>query len=387
MAMIYFDNAATTPVDERVVLAMTPYHSDIYGNPSSLHAAGREARRALALSRESIAKWLGATPAELVFTSGGTEANHLALFGSYLAARETVEVPHYVVSQVEHHAVLDTMSLLTALGAKVTFVSPDPAGRIAPEDVVAAIRPNTVAVSVMAVNNELGTVQPIEAIALRVKEVNPRIAVHTDAVQALACERLDISHSLVDLAAFSAHKIHGPKGIGLLYVRAGTRLTVGHVGARQERGRRPGTENVAGIVGFAKAVELLEAEWESRQAQVCAVREAFLSRVQSLPGVTLLSPHDGAPTIVNLSLAGTESETTLMRMDLAGMAASAGSACTAGTAEPSHVLLACGLADDVVRGAIRFSFSHQNTVEEAETVGVWMERLLTGHAPATLSRQ
>lgn len=360
--LIYLDNAATTPLATEVREAMMPYLTESYGNPSSLHEVGRRSRQAVEQARRTIAGWLACDPHDILFTSGGTESDAAAITGSFLARRETR--PHIVTSAIEHHAVLHTLSFLESLGAHVTRVPVDKHGRVQVEDVLQALRPDTGLVTIMAVNNELGTIEPIREMVDAVKAVDSEIVVHSDMVQALPFIRSPIKESGVDLATFSAHKIHGPKGVGLLYIRKQTPWTPYLHGGNQEASRRGGTENVAGIVGFAAAVNVLARRFDADVSQMKKVKTTFWSRLSQRHEVIRLSPEDGAPTILNVAFPGVRNDVLLMRLDLAGVAASAGSACTAGSLEPSHVLEACG-HEARLREAIRFSFSGDTTEEEA----------------------
>lgn len=360
--MIYLDNAATTPMDETVVAAMLPYLQTSYGNPSSLHGIGRASRQAIDKARRTIADWLGCQPRQLVFTSGGTEADASALTGAFLARREAR--PHIVASAVEHHAVLHTLTFLESLGAQVTYVPVDSAGRVDTQDVVRALREDTGLVSIMWVNNEVGTVQPMEQIAQAVHLHDPAVLVHSDMVQALPF----IAHPLsicsdVDLAVFSAHKIHGPKGVGVLYLRKGIDWLPVQNGGNQEGRRRGGTENVAAIVGFAAAINRLQHRFDDGLRHLHQLTDVFFAAIEPSVDVVRLSPTDSAPTILNLAFPGVRTDTLLMRLDMEGVAASAGSACTAGSVEPSHVLEAMGLIHHLPE-AVRFSFGVQNTLDE-----------------------
>lgn len=361
-AMIYLDNAATTPLGESVVQAMSPFFGMSYGNPSSLHSAGRTSRLAIDKARRMIADWLGCNPHDLVFTSGGTEADASAMTGAFLANRETRS--HIVASAVEHHAVLHTLAFLESLGASVTYVPVDGHGRVRVADVCAALRTDTCAVSIMSVNNEVGTIQPVEEIAQAVKVIDPDILIHSDMVQSLPfmAHPLKVSPT-VDLATFSAHKIHGPKGMGVLYVRQGIAWVPTIHGGLQEGRRRGGTENVAAIVGFGAAVDTLQSRFQADVQHLRLLQSSFFHTVQNSVDVIQLGDKDGAPTILNLAFPGVRNDTLLMRLDMEGLAVSAGSACTAGSLEPSHVILAMGLVE-YLHEAVRFSFGAQNTMEE-----------------------
>ncbi|MDQ0190520.1 cysteine desulfurase [Alicyclobacillus cycloheptanicus] len=363
--MIYLDNAATTPLHPDVFRAMAPYLQEAFGNPSSLYALGRSARKAVEAARAQVAAFAGCKTGDIVFTSGGTEADHAAMVGAWLAGRSQGR-NHIVTTAIEHHAVLDTCAFLESLGAQVSYVAPQANGVVRVEDVLAHLRPDTAVVSVMAVNNELGTLQPIRELAAQVKQRDPDVMVHTDCVQAAGVMPLALGDSQVDLAALSAHKVHGPKGVGALYVREGTRWRPVVHGGNQEHKRRAGTEHVAGIVGFGAAAARLSANWAGHLAHLDKLRDTFVRGLAEIPDVQVQSPPEGAPTIVNVRFLGVRNDRLLMRLDLAGVAASAGSACTAGSLEPSHVLLACGHDREVAQQSVRFSFSELTTAEEIE---------------------
>lgn len=367
--MIYLDNAATTPVLPAVRAAMSAVLEAEYGNPSSLHAMGRSARKAVEAARDQVAHLFGCDAGEVVFTSGGTEADHAALCGAWLAGREHGRT-HIVTSAIEHHAVLDTCAFLAALGAEVSFVSPDKHGLIQVDDVLAAMRPDTALVSVMAVNNELGSIQPVSELASAVKRLDADVVVHSDCVQAVGVLADKVATMQVDLAVISAHKLHGPKGVGALFVRGGTAWRPVLHGGNQERKRRAGTENVAGIVGFGAAVERFQAERDTWLAHVEALRQEFLRIVLADGLCEVNSPlQASSPAILNVRFPGVRADRLLMRLDLAGVAASAGSACTAGSLEPSHVLLACGHSAEAVAESVRFSFSDQIALDDVRAAG------------------
>jgi cysteine desulfurase len=361
---IYLDHAATTPVHPRVVAAMQPYLTDIFGNPSSIHGYGRDSRMALEKARDEIARFMDADPQSLIFTSGGTEADNMAIIGVAMANRERGK--HIITSRVEHHAVLHACEYLEQLGFEVTYLPVDETGMVRVEDVKRALRPDTILVSVMYGNNEVGTIQPIEEIGLLLRERG--VYFHTDAVQVFGVLPLKIRELPVDMLSVSAHKINGPKGVGALYLgREVTFLPHLH-GGSQERKRRAGTENVAGIVGFAEAVKVAAEEREQRVEKYLQMREAML-RVWREEGIAFHvngHPEKCLPHILNVSFPGVHTETMLMNLDLAGIAASSGSACTSGSLEVSHVLQAMCLRDDRTESAIRFSFGVTNTLEQAE---------------------
>ena len=359
---IYLDNAATTPIRHEVAEAMLPYLYEQFGNPSSIHHTGQVARQAIEQSRLMVANYLNAAPAEVVFTAGGTEADFLALTGVLLGSGKR----HLITTQIEHHAVLHTGEMLEDLGYEVTYVPPMRNGVVSVSSILEAIRPNTGLVSMMWVNNETGAIQPVRELATELAA--RQIPFHVDAVQALGIMPIDVAEIPVSLLSFSGHKIYGPKGTGALYIRKGTPYRSMLRGGAQERNRRAGTENVAGIVGFASAVELLRQERDDRNEWVRKLRTLFLQTLQQrLTGYELNSPEDGVPHVLNLYFSGVNAETLLMRLDLEGIAASGGSACTAGSADLSHVLLAMGCNEKRVGASVRFSFSSMNTMDEVST--------------------
>ncbi len=361
--MIYLDYAATAPIKRDVQAAMLPFLTGEYGNASSIYGLGRRARSAVDTARGTIASFVGARDSELVFTSGGTESIHSALLGAWLAQPDR---KHIITSAVEHHAVLHTCHLLEELGVEVTVVKTDGHGQIQVADVLDAIRPDTLLVSVMMVNNELGTVNPIQELALRVREEHPGVLVHSDMVQAVGAFRVNIEGLGVDFASFTAHKLGGPKGIGALYIRQGTPWKSVLRGGSQERERRAGTENVAGIVGFAAAVEWLAQNFDLHQG-IIERRSSQLRRgLDQIPDVIFNSPTNAVSQILNLRFVGVRADRLLMRLDIEGVAASAGSACAAGSLDPSHVLLAVGLSTSAARESVRFSLSDETTEAEIE---------------------
>ena len=366
--MIYLDNAATTSLAEEVVEAMQRFETMEYGNPSSTHQFGRAARHAVEQARADVAAWMGAQTDEVVFTSGGTESINTALIGAFLMGQASGR-KHFVTTAVEHHAVLHTCDFLRSLGASVTLVAPQADGRVRVQDVVAAVRGDTVCVSVMSVNNELGTIQPVRELANAVKQVNASILVHSDMVQSGGAAGFGLADSELDLASFSAHKLHGPKGVGALFIRRPVVFPSLLHGGEQEKARRAGTENVAGTVGFAAAARRLTQNGRGHIKHLQEIRDLFWDQLKSMPDVILNSPMDAAPSIVNVAFLGIKAETLLIRLDLAGVMASSGSACAAGSLEPSHVLLACGLEKNRIASSVRFSFSDFTTVEDAIQAG------------------
>lgn len=359
--MIYLDYAATTPLDARVEETMRAYGREIFGNPSSLHAAGRAARAAIDTARDTIADLLGADPAELIFTGGGTEADNLAIKGVARAMRS--RGTHIITTAIEHHAVLESCVALEAEGFRMTYLRPDADGYIHPAQVADAITPETVLVSVMYANNEIGTVQPIAEIG-RICRTR-RVPFHTDAVQAAGELPLAVRELQVDLLSLSAHKVYGPKGVGALYVRTGTRLRPLQHGGGHEHERRAGTENVAGIVGFATALSLAHDPTET--ARIRALRDRLLAGLLAIPDSRV---HGGmAPRLANnanVGFAGVPGETLLLALDLEGIAISTGAACAAGAVEPSHVLLALGYPHGRAQEAVRFSLGRNTTAAEID---------------------
>ena len=370
--IIYMDHAATTAVSPEVLEAMRPYFSERFGNASSMYAYGQQARQAVDEARERCAEVLGSRPGEVVFTSGGTESDNAALMGAALASRS--QGRHIITTQIEHHAVLYAAELLETLGFDVTYVAPDREGIVAPEAIEAAMTPETTVVSVMLANNEIGTIQPIAEIARRVKSwaaAHQRtVAMHTDAVQAPGSLDLDVGALGVDFLSLSGHKFNGPKGVGLLYIRRNTPFTPTQVGGAQERDRRAGTENTPAIVGMSIALDIAERGRETVVASCTALRDKLIAGIEErVEGVTLNGHLERRlANNVNVSFEGIEAEPLLIGLDVAGVAASSGSACTAGSLEPSHVLRAIGLHDDLSRGSLRLTVGPENTVEEVDYV-------------------
>ena len=361
---IYLDYAATTPVDARVREAMLPFLGDgsgVFGNPSSVHSFGQEARAAVDAARDRLAEAVGCHSSEIYFTSGGTEADNLALLGVLLANRDRGG-DHLVTTAIEHHAVLDCARFAReALGFSVTVVPVGADGITDPDAIEDALTERTTLVSVMHANNEIGTVQPVTEIARRVRARGAYL--HTDAVQTFGQMPLDVDTLGVDMMTLSAHKIYGPKGAGALYVRKGTRFTPWLHGGQQEREKRAGTENAAGIVGFGKAAELM-GEWrEAEAARLCELRDRFTAAIrEALPDARLNGhPTRRLPNNVNLSFPGADGEALLLNLDMRGLAVSSGSACASGSIEPSHVLLALGLPLQLARSAVRFSLGRGTT--------------------------
>ena len=360
--MNYFDHAATTPMRPEVLEAMTPYFLEQYGNPSSIHGIGRTARAALDESRRTLARFIGATPNEIVFTSGGTESDNYALFGA--AEANAHKGKHLVTTKVEHHAVLHAMEQLERDGFDVTYLDVDSTGAVSVEAVRAALREDTILVSVMYGNNEVGTIQPIVEIGEVLRD--HQALFHTDAVQALGTETIDVKALGVDLLSASAHKINGPKGIGFLFMKTGVKLATRSFGGQQERKRRAGTENVPGAVGFKTAAALIMAERSERVAEYHQLAETLLQRLDLLGVDYEVNGANRLPHIVNLYLPGIDLEPFLIMMDMRGVAISSGSACTAGSIEPSHVLTAMFGASERTKQSVRISFGQGNTMHDVE---------------------
>jgi cysteine desulfurase len=359
MRRVYFDNSATTPVLPEVFEAMRPYFGEHFGNASSIHHHGQETRSAVERARESVAALMNCRASEVVFTSGGTEADNLAIFGLAGAG------DHVITSTIEHHAVLNACKHLESEGAEVTYLPVDGRGLVEPQDVRRALRPSTRLITIMMANNETGVLQPVEEIGKIAAEAD--VWFHTDAVQAAGKVPLDVSHIRCDLLSISGHKLHAPQGVGALYVRKGTSLRPMLYGGRHERSRRAGTENVPGIVGLGRASELARAKLEAGEEKMGVMRdrlERALLQIES-SGVN----GGGAPRVPQTSSMHfdfIEGEALVIALDLKGLAVSTGAACSSGAIEPSHVLMAMGLGPDRARASIRFSLGQQNTMEEVE---------------------
>jgi cysteine desulfurase len=359
MPRIYFDNSATTPVLPEVFEAMRPYFDERFGNASSIHRNGQQTRAAVEQARESVAALLGCRPPEVVFTSGGTEADNLAIFGVVGAG------DHVITSTVEHHAVLNACKHLEAEGADVTYLPVEGRGLVDPADVRRALRPTTRLITVMMANNETGVLQPVEEIGKIAAE--SEVYFHTDAVQAAGKVPLDVASIGCDLLAISGHKIHAPQGVGALYVRKGTALAPMLYGGRHERSRRAGTENVPGIVALGKAAELARAKLKDANQGMAIMRDRLKNALLALDSAGVNG--DGAPRVpqtLSMSFDGIDGESLVIALDLKGLAVSTGAACSSGAIEPSHVLMAMGLSPDRARASVRFSLGQQNTMEEVE---------------------
>ena len=361
---IYFDHAATTPVDRRVLEKMLPYFTENFGNPNSQHAFGRETVAAVDAARDEIASLIGAKPSEIYFISGGTEADNWALRGAAQALAHKGK--HLIVSAVEHPAMIATAKDLAKKGFEVTFAEVDEYGKADLAKLERAIRPDTTFIGVMTANNEVGTIQPVAEISAMARARG--IVFFTDAVQAVGALKTDVKSPAVDMLSFSGHKFYGPKGIGVLYVRAGLRIDRLVTGGHQERGMRGGTTNVPAVVGIAEALRIATEELDRNAAYVASLRDRFISRVlREIPYVKLNGhPKDRLPANANFSFRYIEGESLLYSLDLAGVAVSSGSACSSGSLEPSHVLLAMGVPEGLAHGSIRFSFGKDNTPEEVD---------------------
>lgn len=362
--MVYLDNNATTPVDRRVYEAMSPYLFEKFGNPSTLYSIGAEARAAVEEARKRVADLVGAKPDEIVFTGCGSESDNMALKGVAFAQMERGK--HVIVSSVEHHAVLNTAAYLEKIGFEVTYLPVDRYGMVDPDDLRQAIRTDTILVSVMLANNEIGTIQPIKELCSVSHEKG--VLFHTDAVQAAGKLRIDVEELGVDLLSLSAHKIYGPKGVGALYIRKGTKVHPLIHGGHQERGRRAGTENVAGIVGFGKAAEIALQEMEEEAVRIAGLRDrlegGILERIEDV----LINghPEKRLPNTTNISFRYIEGEAIILKLASHGIFASTGSACSSDTLEPSHVLMAIGLSPEVGHGSVRFSLGKFNTADDVD---------------------
>lgn len=365
MKAIYLDYAATTPVDPRVAEVVRPFFSDRFGNAESVHAWGQAAHEAVDTARETIAAAIGAGPEEVVFTSGATEADNFAVIGAAYGKEDVGR--HLIVSAVEHQAVLEAARFLQSRGFELTLLPVDLYGRVDPDAVRKAIRPDTILISVMHSNNEIGTLQPIREIGAFAQEHG--VIFHCDAAQSLGILPLDVRALGVDLLSMSAHKRYGPKGIGALFIRKGTPLVRFMHGGSHERGRRAGTHNVPGIVGFGEAVRLALLEMGEEAARLIRLRDHLSAGLRKLDGVRLNGhPTERLPGNVNVSIRGADSESLLLASDLNGIAASSGSACTSGSLEPSHVLSAIGLSPEVAAGTLRFSLGRWTTQDEIDRV-------------------
>ncbi len=365
MNRIYLDHAATTPVSPAVLATMTPYFTGVFGNASSIHGEGREAKRAVENARRQVAKALNAAiPQEIYFTAGGSESDNWALKGAAFAHGSG----HIITTAIEHHAVLHTCEWLEKQGYSVTYLPVDGFGRVSAAQVKGALRPDTFLVSVMSANNEVGTLEPIGEIGELCRSRG--ILFHTDAVQAVGAIPLDVQAMHIDLLSLSGHKLYGPKGVGALYIRKGVRIDPLIHGGAQERGHRAGTENLPGVVGLGKAVETAHASLADHAARMTALRDRLIEGLTArVPGTRLNGhPTQRLPGNVNISFDGVEGEALLLRLDLVGVSGSSGSACTSGALDPSHVLMALGLSEAAANGALRLTLGTETTQEEIDRV-------------------
>lgn len=364
MRRIYFDHSATTPVDRDVAAAALEYMTEKFGNASSIHAFGREARKAVDEAREKVAALIGATANEIFFTSGGTEGDNLAIKGVAFANRKKGN--HIITSAIEHHAVLHTCEYLEKLGFTVTYLPVDEYGMVNPEDVKNAITDKTTLITIMLANNEVGTVQPVQEIGRIARERG--VYFHTDAVQAVGNYPIDVQAMNIDLLTMSGHKFHAPKGIGALYVRRGVRIEAVQHGGGHERNLRAGTENVPGIVGLGKAAEIAKRDMDKKVAFLSKLRDRIISEVMTKIPHVKLNGHPTArlPGNANFSFLFVEGESLLLNLDLKGIGASSGSACTSGSLDPSHVLLAMGLPHEVAHGSLRVTLGKDNTEADVD---------------------
>ncbi|MDD2497565.1 MAG: cysteine desulfurase NifS [Desulfitobacteriaceae bacterium] len=366
MKTIYLDHSATTPALPEVVQTMIPYLREQYGNASSIYRIGRESRKSVEEARRQVANLIGAEPEEIFFTSGGTEADNMAIFGVVAACGEKGK--HIITTRMEHHAILHPCEQLEKRGYDVTYLNPDPKGLLRVEDIKKAIRADTFLISIMHVNNEVGTIQPIEEIGLIAREKG--IIFHTDAVQSVGKIPVDVKKLGVDLMSLSAHKIYGPKGIGALFIRRNTTIDPFIFGGGQERKRRPGTENVPGIVGFGKAAEIAQRDLPADMERITYLRDKLIDGILSSIPYTQLNGdrQKRIPNNANFSFRFVEGESLLLMLDMKNIAASSGSACTSGSTDPSHVLLAMGIPFEIAFGSLRFTLGKENTEEDIDYV-------------------
>lgn len=374
MKRIYLDYAATTPTNPEVLKAMMPYLSDIFGNPSSIHSFGQETRAAVDEAKDKIATLIGASSDEIVFTGGGTEADNFAIKG--IAYANEGNGNHIITTSIEHHAVVEPCRFLQRRGFEVTYLPVDQYGLVDPQDVKNAIIDKTILISVMHANNEVGTIEPIAEIGRIAREAG--IYFHTDAVQTVGRIPVNVDDLGIDLLAMSAHKLYGPKGVGALYIRKGTKLTPFMNGGEQEQGRRAGTENVPAIVGFGKATEIANQDMDMEGKRLISLRDTLINGLISQIEHIRLNGHPTRrlPNNVNVSVESVEGESMLLNLDLEGVAASSGSACSSGSLEPSYVLLAMGLSHELAHGSLRFSLGRESTEADISRVLVVLPRII-----------
>ncbi|MGF7431524.1 cysteine desulfurase NifS [Thermoanaerobacterium thermosaccharolyticum] len=365
MNRIYLDNAATTPIRSEVLNSMMPFFDNRFGNPSALYSYGQEAKKAIEEARDKVAAAIGASEDEIFFTSGGTESDNWALKGAAYALKDKGN--HIITSSVEHHAILHTCQYLENQGFEITYLPVDEYGLVDPNELKRAIKDNTILVSIMYANNEIGTIEPIEEL---VKVAHDKgVLFHTDAVQAVGNVPIDVKNLDVDMLSMSAHKIYGPKGVGALYIRKGLRIDTLLQGGAQERNRRAGTENVAGIVGFGTAIELITKNIDEHIKKLTRLRDKLIDGILKIPYTRLNGhPIKRLPGNVNVSFEFVDGESLILSLDMEGICVSSGSACTAGSIDPSHVLLAIGLPEEIAHGSLRLTIGEENTEEEIDTV-------------------
>ncbi|MGI5858491.1 MAG: cysteine desulfurase NifS [Tepidanaerobacteraceae bacterium] len=368
MKRIYMDNAGTTPMRSKVLDAMLPYLTQKFGNASTIYSYGREAKKALEDSREKVANLIGADPKEIYFTSGGTEADNWALKG--IAAANMNKGKHIITSSIEHHAILHTCQDLEKQGFKITYLPVDEYGLVDVTHVINAITDETIMVSIMHANNEIGTIQPIKEISKAIKQKKANIYIHTDAVQTVGKIPVCVKDLNVDMLSMSAHKIYGPKGIGALYIRKGIKISPFMTGGAQESNRRAGTENIPGIVGFGKAAELAKSEREEQYKKLMTLRDKLIKGITKTIPYTRLNGHPTLrlPHNVNISFEFIEGEALLLNLDMKGICGSSGSACTSGSLDPSHVLLAIGLSHEIAHGSLRLTLGRENNEQHVDYV-------------------
>ena len=375
--MIYLDNAATTKIEDVAFNAMLPFLKEEYGNASAVYEIARRSKKAVFEARKQCASLIGAMPSEIFFTSGGTESDNWALLGAYESFRkkntDKEKLGHIITTAIEHHAILHTAEYLESLGVSVTYLKPDKEGFILPEQVTGSLREDTFLVSVMTANNEIGTIEPVREIADAVKSLRKDVLIHTDAVQAFGQIGLQDISKHVDLLSASSHKLGGPKGVGMLFVRDGVKFSPYIRGGMQESGRRAGTENVAGIAGFGAAAEFSFAGLDEKISAETALRDRMIAKLADITDVIVNGPYSEGdyskrlPGNISVCIKGIEGESALIMLDQKGICASSGSACASGAREPSHVLKAIGRADDEAKGSLRFTLSAHNTEEEIDT--------------------
>jgi len=364
---VYADNSATTAISKPVLDAMMPYLTECYGNPSSVYSKGREAKAALEDARAKVAAALGAKPNEIYFTSCGSEADNWAIKGAAMAGAKKGK-KHIITTNFEHHAALHSFQAMERQGFEVTYLPVDSEGLISPEQVKAAIRPDTALVSIMYVNNEIGTILPIPEIGAICREA--KVLFHTDAVQAIGNVAVNVVEQNIDMLSLAGHKIHAPKGVGVLYIRNGVGIETFMDGGAQERSKRAGTENLASIVGLGKAIEIASADIDAKNEKKRAIRDKIIDTIlERVPRCRLNGSREKRLAgSLNMSFEGIEGEALLLMLDMKGICASSGSACTSGSLDPSHVLLAIGLPHEIAHGSLRLSFSDDNTMEDADYI-------------------